>query len=159
MKKPFIFYIDMDGVLNLFESDPNARINMWKPGYFKTIPVRPGISDLLVRINSVAYVVILSKIINRINVSEEKNWWCSKNLASNAYSKIIYVPYNESKADYINPNYPSIIVDDKEKNIEECEKKGCHGILLSDLKTSQKYPNAKSPEDLWNFYCKLTENL
>ena len=72
MKKAFICYVDMDGVLNLFESDKNARINMWNPGYFINIPVRYGISDLLQRINEESYVVILSKVINRVGVTKEK---------------------------------------------------------------------------------------
>ena len=46
--------------MNLFESDKNARTNMWTLGYFRTIPVRPGISDLLERINAESYVIGLS---------------------------------------------------------------------------------------------------
>ncbi len=47
MKKAFIFYTDMDGVLNLFEKDKHARINMWNPGYYIDLPVREGISDYM----------------------------------------------------------------------------------------------------------------
>lgn len=152
MKKHFIFYIDMDGVLNLFESDKNARVNMWKSGYFRTIPVREGISDLLVRINSVAYVIILSKVINRIGVTQEKSFWTNENISPDGYSDIIYVPYDRSKADYLYPDYPCMLVDDKEQNLIECQKKGCHGLFLSDIKTSQVFPNAKSMQDIWNYF-------
>lgn len=152
MKKHFIFYIDMDGVLNLFESDKNARVNMWTPGYFRTIPVRPGISNLLVRINAIAYVVILSKVINRIGVTQEKNFWTLQNISDNAYSDIIYVPYDRSKSDYLYPDYPSILVDDNEKNLIECKKKGCHGLFMSDIKTCGTFPTAHSLDDIWNFF-------
>lgn len=159
MKKAFICYVDMDGVLNLFESDKNARINMWNPGYFRTIPVRPGISELLERINTESYVVILSKVINRIGVTQEKSLWINENISPNAYSDIIYVPYDRSKSDYMYSYYPSMLIDDKEDNITECAKKGCHGIFLSDIKTSQKYPNAKSLDDVWDFYQHLIQTL
>lgn len=159
MKNAFIFYTDFDGILNLFEKDKNARINMWNPGYFIDIPVREGISDLLERINSESYVVILSKVINRIGVTKEKNIWLEKNISANAYSDVIYVPYDRSKSDYMYSYYPSILLDDNESNLAECEKKGCHGIFLSDLKVSQKYPNAKTMEDIYNFYHHLVSRL
>ncbi len=159
MKKAFICYVDMDGVLNLFESDKNARINMWNPGYFINIPAREGISDLLKRINQESYVVILSKVINRIGVTKEKSLWLKENIAQDAYSDIIYVPYDRSKSDYMYSYYPSMLIDDNEANIAECEKKGCHGIFLSDIKISQKYENAKNMDDIWKFYQKLIKNL
>lgn len=149
----------MDGVLNLFESDKNARINMWNPGYFLDIPVREGISELLERINSESYVIILSKVINRVGVTKEKSLWLERNISHNAYSDIIYVPYNQSKSDYMYSYYPSMLIDDNESNIVECEKKGCHGIFLSDLQVSQKYPNARNLNDVWEFYKKLIEKL
>lgn len=159
MKKAFICYVDMDGVLNLFESDKNARTKMWEPGYFSNIPVRPGISDLLKRINADSYVIILSKVINRIGVTKEKSLWIAKNISEYAYSDIIYVPYDRSKSDYMYSYYPSMLIDDNESNIAECEKKGCHGIFLSDIKVSQKYPNAKNLEDVWKFYETLINRL
>lgn len=159
MKNAFIFYTDMDGVLNLFEQDKKARLNMWTPGYFLNIPVRKGISDLLERINSEAYVVILSKVINRIGVTKEKNIWLKQNISPNAYSDVIYVPYDRSKSDYMYSYYPSILLDDKESNLEECEKKGCHGMFLSDIKVSQRYPNARTMDDIWNFYHDLISKL
>lgn len=159
MKKDFICYVDMDGVMNLFESDPNARINMWTPGYFRTIPVRPGISDLLERINTESYVIGLSKVIKRIGVTKEKSFWINENISPKAYSDIIYVPYDRSKSDFLYPNYPCMLIDDKESNLDECAKFGCNGIFLSDIKTSQKYPNVKTLEDVWNFYQNLIQTL
>ncbi|MDO4282477.1 MAG: hypothetical protein Q4D02_02470 [Clostridia bacterium] len=152
MKNGFIFYTDMDGVLNLFESDKYARLNMWKPGYFLDIPVREGISDVLERINAESYVIILSKVINRIGVTKEKNIWLSKNISPNAYSDIIYVPYDRKKSDYMYSYYPSILMDDKEENLDECKKKGCHGLFISDLKVSQHYRNVRCLEDIWTYY-------
>lgn len=159
MKKEANFYIDMDGVLNLFESDKNARINMWTPGYFRTIPVRPGISDLLVRINSKVPVTVLSKVIERVGVTDEKDFWVDENISPHAYSNIIYVPYNQSKSDYIYTKSPCILVDDKEENLIQCARKGCHGLYFSDTKLSQGFPTAKCIEDIWNFFLEFTKNL
>lgn len=142
----------MDGVLNLFESDKRARVNMWRPGYFTNIPVREGISKMLERINAESNVVIMSKVINRIGVTKEKNSWLEKNISPNAYSDIIYVPYDRKKSDYMYSHYPAILLDDKEENLDECQKKGCHGLFLSDLKISQNYPNVRELEDIWRFY-------
>ena len=55
--------------------------------------------------------------------------------------------------------YPYMLIDDNESNLAECEKKGCHGIFLSDIKISQKYPNAKQLEDVWKFYENLIKTL
>lgn len=159
MKKAFVCYVDMDGVLNLFESDKNARINMWNPGYFTDIPTREGMNDVLIRINKIASVVILSKVIYRIGVTKEKNVFLSRNYSSSAYDDVIYIPYDRSKSDYMYPYFPSMLVDDNEGNISECEKKGCHGLFLSDIKISQKYPNAKSPEDIYSFFEELIKKL
>lgn len=159
MKKAFICYVDMDGVLNLFENDPKARLNMWNPGYYLVIPVRPGIVEVLMKINAEAHVVILSKVIHRIGVTKEKEEWMRQNINPEAYSDIIYVPYDRSKSDYMYSYYPAMLIDDNERNLEECAKNGCHGLFLSDIKVSQKYENAKTPEDIWRFYQNLMKNL
>lgn len=159
MKNGFICYCDMDGVMNLFESDKNARFNMWRPGYFVDVPVRDGISDMLEKINQESHVVILSKVINRIGVTKEKNIWLDRNISSKAYSDVIYVPYDRSKSEFMYTYYPSMLIDDNEFNIAECEKKGSRGIFLSDIKISQKYPNAKTLDDVWDFYKSLIQEL
>ena len=159
MKKGFICYVDMDGVLNLFEKDAHARINMWMPGYYLTIPVREGVSEVLTKINEESYVVILTKVINRIGVTKEKEEWLRLNISPKAYSDLIYVPYDRSKSDYMYSYYPSMLVDDNENNIDECVKKGCHGLFLSDIKVSQKYPNAKTVNDIFVFYQNLMQSF
>lgn len=55
--------------------------------------------------------------------------------------------------------YPFMLIDDKESNIAECEKKGCHGIFLSDIRISQKYPNVKTLKEVWEFYQNLISTL
>lgn len=159
MKQAFICYVDMDGVLNLFEHDKNARKNMWTPGYFIDIPVREGISEILEQINKDSYVVILSKVINRIGVTKEKNIWLNNNISPNAYSDVTYIPYDKSKSDFLRPGFPGMLIDDKESNLDECEPKGCRGLFLSDLKISQKYPNVKKLADIYIFYCDLIKTL
>lgn len=155
MKNNIICYFDEDGVLNLFEKDKDARKNMWRPGYFSEIPVREGIAEVMQRINKETNVIILTKVIQRIGVTKEKEEWLQKNIPSDAYTDIIYVPYDKKKSDYMYPFYPSILVDDKEENLDDCSKKGCNGLFLSDLKVSQRYENARKVEDIWKFYQKI----
>lgn len=152
MKANFNAYFDQDGVINLFEQDKNARINMWLPGYFETISIRKGICEIMQRINAEANVIILTKVIPRLGVKKEKNIWVMENIPNDAYSDIIYVPYDAKKSDYIVPYIPFLLVDDKEENLDDCKKKGGHGLFLSDLKVSQRYENAKKVEDIWKFY-------
>ena len=159
MKKSFICYFDMDGVINLFDNDVNARINMWTPGYFLQLPVREGISEIMARINKESYVIIQTKVINRIGVAKEKMEWLNQNISPHAYSDIIFVPYDNSKSDYVRPYYPSMIIDNSEKNLDECSKKGCHGLFFSDTQISQKYPYAKTLEDIFTFYQRLIQRL
>lgn len=154
MKDNFIVYFDEDGVLNLFEKDKDARKNMWLPGYYIDIPIREGICEIMQRINEECYVIILTKVINRIGVTKEKSIWLNK-IPQSAYSDIIYVPYDQKKSAYIYPFIPAILVDDNEVNLEDCNKKGCHGLFLSDLKVSQTYENARKVEDIWTFYKKI----
>ena len=52
----------MDGVVNLFEKDKDARKNMWLPGYFENIPTREGICEILQRINRESSVILLTDI-------------------------------------------------------------------------------------------------
>ena len=155
MKSNFICYFDMDGVVILFEKDKDARKNMWLPGYFENIPTREGICEILQRINRESSVILLTKIIQKLGTTKEKINYIMKDIPTDAWSDIIFVPYGHSKSEYILQYYPSMIVDDKEENLEDCEKKGCHPLFLSDLKISQKYENAKSVEDIWTFYQKI----
>lgn len=158
MKNGFICYVDMDGVLNKFELDKDARINMWIPGYFENIPVREGIADVLTRINQEAHVIILSKVIERIGVTKEKSIWLNKNIPEDAYEDIIYVPYKNKKSEFMYNSYPCMLIDDNEKNLQECETKGRQGLFLSDIKVSQKYQNVKRMSDIWKFYQKIIKN-
>lgn len=152
MKNAFVVYIDMDGVLNLFEKNVNARRDMWKPKYFLDIEVREGISNVLKKINKECHVVILTKVINRIGVTKEKMEWLKNNIEDEAYDDIIFVPYDKSKSDYLYSYFPSMLIDDNEKNLAECQDKGVYGVFLSDLKVSQKFPNVKKLDDIYTFY-------
>lgn len=148
-------YIDMDGVLNRFEDDLEARKNMWKPGYFKDIAPLEGIVDALIRINKLANVVILTKVIDRPGVIEEKNYWIKNNLDAHAfglYDKVIYVPYAESKRDYIKSDYntnfarSNILIDDGLKNLDECSEIGVYGVYFGP--PTDDYPSTTSAQGI-----------
>ncbi len=136
-----ILYIDMDGVINLFQEDPNARINMWKPGYFITIKPRENIKhDLLELSKYVDNIVILTKCINRVGVKEEKEEFIHRNLFGINKISAIFVPYNDSKSDYVDKNAFTILLDDGIKNIKECEK-NCNVCILFDENDKCEYQN------------------
>jgi len=139
MKK--ILYIDMDGVINLFEHDPNARINMWNNGYFYNISPRENIESDLIKISkNVDEIVILTKCIEREEVEEEKKKFVKKYLSHVNNLSIIFVHYTESKGKYIDYNCFSILLDDGIKNIMECEGK-CDICILFDENDKYEYKN------------------
>lgn len=139
MKK--ILYIDMDGVINLFEHDPNARINMWNSGYFYNIGPRENIELDLIEISKyVDEIVILTKRIEREGVEKEKRKFVKRYLSHVNNLSIIFVPYVEAKVDYIDSNCFSILLDDGLKNVIECEKK-CDICILFDENDKYEYKN------------------
>lgn len=139
MKK--ILYIDMDGVINLFESDVNARKNMWNKGYFTLIKPRDNIENDLIKIsNFVDRIIILTKCIEREGVQKEKGEFIVKWLSHVPKLSVIYVPYDESKRNYISKNVYSILLDDSVKNIEECKNK-CNKCVLFDEYDNHTYKN------------------
>lgn len=144
-------YFDMDGVLNRFEDDINARQNMWKQGYFRNIPALEEVAFYLERLNKKVSSKILTKIIDRPNVSKEKDEWISNILGKKGcrYDDVIYVPYHESKLRYIqNLNHFNILIDDSIVNLDECSLGGVHCIYFGN--ENEKYPNINTAQEFEN---------
>lgn len=136
-----ILYIDMDGVINLFEHDPKARENMWKSDYFYDIDPRENIESDLIEISKyVDEIVILTKCIEREGVEEEKRRFVKKYLSHVNNLSIVFVPYAESKNKYIDSGCFAILLDDGLKNIMECESK-CNITVLFDEYGQYQYKN------------------
>lgn len=136
-----ILYIDMDGVINLFEHDPNARVNMWNSGYFYNISPRENIESDLIEVSKyVDKILILTKRIEREGVEEEKRKFVKKYLSHVNNLSIIFVPYAESKNEYIDSCCFSILLDDGLKNVMECEHK-CDICILFDENDKYEYKN------------------
>lgn len=139
MKK--VLYIDMDGVINLFEHDPDARINMWKDGYFRDISPRENIeSDLVMLSGYFDEIVILTKCIGRDGVEEEKGKFVERHLSHVDNLSMVFVPYGRSKADYIDPGCFTVLLDDGLGNIMECEGK-CDIVVLFQENRDYGYKN------------------
>lgn len=139
MKK--VLYIDMDGVLNLFEHDPDARTNMWKDGYFHDISPRENIeSDLIMLSGYFDEIVILTKCIARDGVKAEKREFVGMYLSHVDRLSMVFVPYGRSKADYIDPGCFTVLLDDGLKNIMECEGK-CDVAVLFQENRDYEYKN------------------
>lgn len=121
--KDIILYIDMDGVINLFENDKFARKNMWLKDYFINIEPRKNIKNDLLEISEyVNKIVILTKCINRAGVQEEKDKFIEKHHLNDISNlSVQYVPYCESKASYIDANSYTVLLDDNLQNLIECK--------------------------------------
>ena len=147
-----ILYIDMDGVINLFENDPDARMNMWQQGYFTNIEPRENIkTDLLRILDYVDEIIILTKCIDREGVREEKEKFIHKYLSGVDKLSIVFVPYNDSKSNYIDKDVFSILLDDGIRNIKECEQY-CNICILFDENNKYQYKNKiKRICDIINF--------
>lgn len=134
----------MDGVINLFEHDPDARTNMWNSGYFYDIEPRENIESDLIKISEyVDEIVILTKRIERVGVEEEKFKFIKRYLSNVNNLSIIFCPYSESKCNYIACDCFSILLDDGIKNIKECEGK-CNITILFDEQDKYEYKNKVS---------------
>lgn len=113
----------MDGVINLFEKDKFARKNMWLKDYFINIEPRKNIRNDLIEISKyVDKIVILTKCINRMGVQEEKDKFIEKHHLNDISNlSVSYVPYFESKANYIEESGYSVLLDDNLQNLIECK--------------------------------------
>lgn len=115
-------YIDMDGVINLFEEDPKARENMWTPGYFKDgVNPRENIQEDLLEVKKYFdELFILTKCIDRVGVAQEKIDFCTRYFPI-YHPPILFVPYPMSKRAFIDPDSFTVLLDDNPKNLSECE--------------------------------------
>lgn len=139
MKK--ILYIDMDGIINLFENDPDARLKMWNPGYFINIKARENIKTDLLKISDyVDEIIVLTKCIDREGVREEKEKFIHVHLSGVKKLSVVFVPYNDSKSNYIDKDVFSILLDDGIRNIQECEQ-CCNICILFDENDKYRYKN------------------
>lgn len=113
--------------------------------------------------NSIKNIITISKdyevcILTKVNSMEEQKakieFLQKKNI-----NKICFVPYNCSKAEYVNPNN-NILIDDDLKNLEEWEQKGGTSIFFNrNLYNYDSYGNINNNfvviNDLLNIYFML----
>lgn len=130
----------MDGVINLFEKDKFARKNMWLKDYFVNIEPRKNIRNDLLEISKyVDNIVILTKCINRTGVQEEKDKFIEKHHLNDISNlSVKYIPYCESKVNYIESDIYSILLDDNLQNLLEC-KSVCNLCIYFNESSSSTY--------------------
>ena len=137
-------YIDFDGVIldtwlvisneyyrkyktNLIKEEKLKKlmINIGWETILKRSQIINNIIEKIKKISSYYYICILSKI-NSINEIEQK----TKFLISNEIFNMYFVPYEQSKAEYVDP-YNNFLIDDDLKNLEEWEVKGGKCIFFN----------------------------
>ncbi len=113
-------YIDMDGVLAVWDSSTSAE-NTKSPGYFLEREEEPVIVALIKALQKLnTDVCILSAVWNE-RCALEKSIWLDKRFGKGLNR--IFVPVNENKADYILGGN-NILIDDYTKNLVAWQKSG-----------------------------------
>lgn len=148
-------YIDFDGVIqdtwnNIFQNyktqyhtsvidESNLRKSMLDLGWDFILENSKEINDSYEKIHYLMkkYQIF---ILTKVNSIEEQN---AKTLflKSRNIFNVIFVPYNTSKSDFVNPS-GSILIDDVISNLEEWEQKGGISVLFNKhMKNEDSYGN------------------
>lgn len=127
MKKRRI-YIDMDGVLAVFNPDKSLE-EVAMPGYFRDLPpmenVVAAIKKIITDYSDEYEVFALSSTLHEEAIAD-KSIWLDRELPELPKKNRIFVPYGRMKKDYIIELQDSdILLDDFSKNLREW-----HGVAI-----------------------------
>lgn len=117
-------YVDMDGVLAKWNTEASIE-EVATAGYFRgCAPMANMLKaiDMLISEN-ICKVYILSAVFRDEHSATDKHIWLDKYLPSMEYSNRLFVPYGDSKYEYIKErgsNKP-FLIDDFTKNLLEWE--------------------------------------
>ena len=126
MEKRVKIYIDMDGCIAKWNTEASIE-ETFEPGYFADLEPEESLIDAVKMLAQEYDVSILSAVYQDNHSEGDKISWLKKN--GLGYLDTIFVPYGESKQNYIDHEYTSILIDDYSKNLEEwVMSKNCYGI-------------------------------
>lgn len=140
MEKNIKIYIDMDGCIAKWNMDASIE-DTFEPGYFAGLEPDERLIDTVKMLSEEYDVSILSAVYQDNHSVDDKIKWLNNN--GLGYLQRIFVPYGESKQNYIDQSFTSILIDDYSKNLEEwILGKNCFGI---------KYLNGiNATKGMWN---------
>lgn len=121
-------YIDMDGVLAVFDPDKSLE-EVAMPGYFRNLPpmenVVTAIKNIITEHGNEYEVYALSSTLHEEAIAD-KSIWLDRELPELAKENRIFVPYGRMKKDYIvELQDTDILLDDFSKNLREW-----HGVAI-----------------------------
>ena len=120
-----IFYIDMDGVLAKWNEHASEEETHEK-GYFLNREVELSALSLIRMLkDSGEEVKILSSVYQDNHSINEKTEWLKRNGLGDIDK--IFVPYGESKKNYVKPGN-NILIDDDSRNLKQWEEEGYTAI-------------------------------
>lgn len=121
-------YVDMDGVIADFNSEPNGvkRYEHEENFFFNLKPLKNNVR-FLKRLEKKYDITILSKSPNNRAHQDKLKWLKKYGIKSPA----ILIPNHLSKNDFVNENEFNVLFDDYGKNCKEFDKVG-FGIKVKD---------------------------
>lgn len=110
-------YFDMDGVLARFNKNATME-EVFSEGYFRTLPPIQGMVDFAKDLHFRGFeVFILSK--SCYSAIQEKIDWLSEFTPFIIPDKFVFVPLNANKANFVNIDERSILIDDYNPNLRD----------------------------------------
>ena len=117
-------YIDMDGTLAKWQNKTLEEVAT--KGYFRELPAVDSVVTMAKKLiaSKMFNIYILSSVLNDNHSADDKRYWLKSNLPEMKDENIFFVPYGENKADYVNLDKNSYLIDDLSRNLHEWEAAG-----------------------------------
>ena len=121
-----VFYFDMDGVIARWNPDA-TEADTHQDGYFLEREPEKGIIELmkLLRQKGFRVEILTAAYVDGTARQDKQNWLLANELA---WVKLNFVPYGQSKANYVEKNAGSVLIDDYSHNLREWESSGMTGV-------------------------------
>ena len=109
-------YVDMDGCVAKWATDASIE-DTFQPGYFLNREPDIHLIDTVIDLAKDYEVQILSAVYTDTTAKEEKMRWLKQHRLENIPA--IFVPYGHNKADYIEHEGVSFLIDDYSVNLRQ----------------------------------------
>lgn len=123
-------YVDMDGTLAVWQKRTLEEVAT--KGYFRNIPAMTNVVAAIRKLieEDIFNIYILSSVFRDNHSADDKKYWLKNNLPEVKDENIIFVPYGDKKADYVELDKDCYLMDDLSKNLHEWEAAGGTGIKI-----------------------------
>ena len=114
-------YVDMDGVLAVFNNQIESEEVLYQEGYYRDLPPQENVVEAVRRLttNPEIEVFILSAVLPSPYAEKEKNEWLDRFLPEIDQAHRLFVPCGEDKGAYIGHELgdDDLLLDDYSKNL------------------------------------------